>query len=44
LVAEIGVAAWQSTSDRVAKAQGIARDMERVEAVMIEPARQSLHP
>lgn len=43
LVAQGSVAARQPPSDRVAQAQGIPRDMECVEAVMVEGARWALH-
>ena len=43
LVAESGVAARQTPRDRVARAQSLPRDMECVEAVMVESPRRSLH-
>ena len=43
LVAQGSVAARQTPSDRVAQAQGIPRDMECVEAVMVKGARWALH-
>jgi hypothetical protein len=43
LINERRVAARQTPSNRVAQAKGIPREMECVEAVMIEGARRSVH-
>jgi len=43
LVAESGVAARQTPRDRIARAQSLPRDMECIEAVMVESTRRSLH-
>jgi hypothetical protein len=43
LIAEGGVSARQATSDRITQAQGVPRDMECVEAMMVEGARRALH-
>jgi hypothetical protein len=43
LVAERGVSTRQTPGDRVAEAQGIPRDMEGVEAMVVESPWWSLH-